>query len=102
MRLEKNNGFAILVIVLGFVFLFGGFGLITAGLSKLMGYIIPAIVMILGYVGMKNGKTFIGGTLFVIGFIILLGKLSWLIGILFAAALIVLGFSMLKSKPKYY
>lgn len=102
MRLEKKNGFAILVIVLGFIFLFNGFGMITAGLSKLMGYIIPAIVMILGYYGMKSGKTFIGGTLFVIGFVILLGKLSWLIGVLFAVALIVLGFSMLKSKPKYY
>lgn len=102
MRLEKKNGFALLVIVLGFIFLFNGLGLVTAGLSKLMGYIIPVVVMLLGYVGMKNGKTFIGGTLFVIGFVVLLGKLSWLIGVLFAAALIVLGFSMLKSKPKYY
>lgn len=102
MRLEKRNGLALVIIGLGILVLFNGFGAISFGLSKLMGYLIPVLVMLLGYVGMKNGKTFIGGAMFVIGLIILLGKLSWLISIIFALAIIAFGFSMLKSKPNYH
>lgn len=102
MRLEKRNGLALVIIGLGILVLFNGFGAISFGLSKLMGYLIPVLVMLLGYVGMKNGKTFIGGGMFVIGLIILLGKLSWLISIIFALAIIAFGFSMLKSKPNYH
>ncbi|ANE45113.1 hypothetical protein SY83_00665 [Paenibacillus swuensis] len=92
MRMNGKNGFALLLIALGAMIVLGKLGI----LGGLFGLIIPVIMAGLGYMGIRNGKGFIGWTLLIIGGCILLGKLSGLIWILFAAGFIAYGVSMLK------
>lgn len=103
MKVNKGNGFALLLIALGVIIILKTVG-ITLGpiVGKIIGLIFPLVIMYLGYIGMKQGRAFLGGVLFVIGFVILLGKLSWLIGLVFAIGLIIVGLSMLKDRSKVY
>lgn len=103
MNLNKRNGFALILIALGVLFVLKTVG-ITLGpiVGKIIGLIMPIVVMYLGYIGMKHGRVFLGGALFIIGFVILLGKLSWLIGLVFAVGLIIVGLSMLKGRSNVY
>ncbi|XEC95590.1 hypothetical protein AB6A23_03180 [Paenibacillus tarimensis] len=89
---------AILVILGGFLAL----KIIGVALGTIIFFLFPFILMGLGYIGMKNDKTFIGGILFAIGLIMLLSKLSGMIYLLAAIALIVWGVSLLMRKKNVY
>lgn len=103
MRLNKNTGFALILIGLGVVLVLKSIGIIiTPLIGKIFSLILPIVMMYLGYIGMKHGRTFIGGVIFVVGFLILLGKLTWLIGLIFSIGLIIFGIAMLKNRAKVY
>jgi hypothetical protein len=99
MRLNRQSGLALLLILFGAVILMNKFGMHT---GHLMGYLFPVVMIGLGWLGVKNGKSFFGLIFIAIGSLILLVKLSWLIAIAFAIGLIIYGFSILKKKPSAY
>ncbi|MFD2615165.1 LiaF transmembrane domain-containing protein [Paenibacillus gansuensis] len=96
MRLNGKNGFAVILIVLGAMIVLGKLGII----SGLFGLLIPAAMVALGYIGIKNGSRFFGWALAIIGLLVLLGKLSGILWIVFAAGFIVYGVSMLKKSSR--
>lgn len=98
MSLNRNSGFAMFLIACGALILLDKLGL---GFGHLMGWLIPLAMVGLGYYGIKNGKTFFGWVVIVLGAIILLGKFSSLIGILVAIGLIGFGVSRLKNSSTY-
>lgn len=99
MRLTKNRGLALILIVFGVFILLNGIGF---GLGKLMGVMIPLALLLFGYIGIKNGKTFIGWSLAIVGIIMLISKLSGLIGLLLAIGFIWIGISMLRKGSNAY
>lgn len=94
MKITKKSGLALLLIGLGVLLLAGKFGFSPGGLFKL---IFPAALAMLGYIGIRNGRTFVGWTLLIIGLAVLLGHFAGLIGLLLAVGLIVYGISILKK-----
>jgi lia operon protein LiaI len=99
MRLNRHSGLALLLIMFGALILLNKFGIHT---GHLMSYLFPVAMIGLGWLGLKNGKTFIGFVLMAIGGLILLAKLSGLIAVAIAIGLIIYGFSLLKKKPSIY
>lgn len=98
MKLNRNSGFALLLIVFGVLILFGKLGFIV---GSLFGLILPIAMIALGYYGFRSGKKVLGGFVALVGIIILLGKLSGIIGFIIAAGLIIYGLSLLKKKSAY-
>ncbi|MNP83084.1 hypothetical protein D3C76_1819210 [compost metagenome] len=50
----------------------------------------------LGFYSVKNGSRFLGWVIMIIGGLVLMSKLSWIIGLVLAIALIGYGVSLLK------
>lgn len=94
MRMNKGNGWAIVLIVLGALMLFGK---LTPLLGHLMGYLIPVLMVALGYYGIKRGNVTLGWIVLIIGIVSLMGKLAWMIGPIIAIGLIIFGISMLSN-----
>ncbi|WP_248929719.1 LiaF transmembrane domain-containing protein [Paenibacillus hamazuiensis] len=99
MKLNRNVGLAALLIFFGSLILLHKTGI---HMGHLMGYLIPIAMMGLGYLGFVNGKKVIGLIIGGLGALILLGKLSWLIGIAIAIGLIAYGVSLLKRNSQSY
>ncbi|GIP31065.1 hypothetical protein [Paenibacillus sp. J2TS4] len=99
MKLDGKSGFAILLIGCGALILLNKIGL---NLGGLMGYLIPIVMVALGYYGIQSGRKIMGGIVLLLGILILIGKFSWLIGIAIAIAMIVYGASMLKGTGRTY
>jgi len=99
MKLNNNSLFALLLIGCGVLILLGKIGI---GFGSVAGLVIPIALIVLGYIGIKNGSKFFGWVFLVFGLIALLGKLSGFLGILFAIALIYFGISMLKNRSRVY
>ncbi|MEJ8303719.1 hypothetical protein [Saccharibacillus sacchari] len=91
MRSMKLNIPAIVLVVLGTLILFGKFG-------SFVGLLFAAAIFALGYYGVKTGKTFLGWLLMIVGGMMLLSKLSWLIGPLLGIALIAAGIIWIAGK----
>lgn len=99
MRMDGKKGLAILLMALGVLMLLSKTGIIFGNLfSSIMGILFPLAIVFLGYLGIKNGRGFIGWILIVIGGLILFVKLSWLIGLIIAIGLIAYGWSMLGKR----
>lgn len=98
MKKTGGSGFALLLILCGALILFSkfsfGLGHIVGALA---GYLIPIAMVALGYYSIKRGSGFIGWVILILGGLILMSKLSWLIGIVVAVALIGYGVSLLKK-----
>ncbi|WP_128894577.1 hypothetical protein [Longirhabdus pacifica] len=93
----KNKQFlAFAFIFIGLVMLFRYVGNIFP--YWLSGYIIPIAFLLFGYYGVKSGRAIIGTIMIVIGGILLLIKLSWIIGLVIAIGLVFIGFGMLSKK----
>jgi hypothetical protein len=92
--MNKGNGWAIVLIVLGALMLFGK---LTPLLGHLMGYLIPVLMVALGYYGIKRGNVTLGWIVLIIGIVSLMGKLAWMIGPIIAIGLIIFGISMLSN-----
>ncbi|GGF61357.1 hypothetical protein GCM10010912_03240 [Paenibacillus albidus] len=97
MQTNKGNGLAVVLIVLGGIMLLGMALPLIHGMFRL---IFPVLLVVLGYLGIKNGRKFIGWGLMFIGVMTLIAKLSWLIGPLLGVALIVWGVSVLNNKRR--
>ncbi|EJW15058.1 hypothetical protein M5X00_23970 [Paenibacillus alvei] len=95
MQTNKGNTFAFVLIALGGFILLSKFGI---HLGSWFGYLFPLILIALGYYGVKAGNSFFGWIFIIVGAISLLGKLSWIIGIIVAVAMIGFGISMLGGK----
>jgi len=93
--INKSNGLAIILIVIGALMLLDKIGL---GLGHVLGFLFPFILIGLGVLGIVNGKRWIGWALVVIGGISLLGKLWGLLSLILAIVLIVFGIRMLKRR----
>lgn len=103
MRVNKGNGLALVLIVLGGLMLLGKFTPFFGHfLGLLISYLLPVAMIALGYYGVKRGNTVFGWIVLVLGALILIGKLSWLLGPLLAIGLIVFGIMMLKDRRRTY
>ena len=99
MRMNGNKWLAVLLIFLGAMIILDKAGFLFGHLvSSLVGLLFPVALIFLGYIGIRNGRTFFGWFFAILGGLILLGKLSWLIGLLFAAAFIIYGINLLRKK----
>ncbi|WP_426451512.1 LiaF transmembrane domain-containing protein [Paenibacillus sp. S-38] len=96
MRMNRHTGLALLFIGFGAMILASKTGLHIG--HHVMSFLFPAALVGLGFVGMKNGRTFIGAALILIGGGVLLGKMSGVFAILIAVGLIWYGFSLLRGK----
>ncbi|MFB5763744.1 LiaF transmembrane domain-containing protein [Paenibacillus medicaginis] len=103
MRMDRNKGLAILLIAVGVLFLLGtlspAFGYL---MREIMSYLIPVAMIVLGYYGVRSGNMVIGWIILILGLLILIGKLSWLIGPLLAIGLIIFGIFLLRSRGRRY
>ncbi|MFD0867992.1 Uncharacterised protein [Chlamydia abortus] len=99
MKLDGKSGFAILLIGCGALILLNKIGFHMGGL---MGYLIPIAMIALGYFGIQSGRKILGGIVLLLGILILIGKFSWLIGLIIAFAMIAYGASMLKGTGRSY
>lgn len=90
----------ILLIGLGALILLGVFGPLLGWLFSLL---IPVLMIALGYYGIRQGNTLFGWIVLGIGVMVLMGKLSWLIGPVLGILLIAYGVSRLKGgRSRYY
>ena len=94
MKLNGKSGLAILLIGCGALILLAKIGF---GMGHLMSYLFPFALLGLGYYGIRRGSRFFGWAIFVVGLLALMGKFSWLIGIIFAVGLIFFGIKLLKK-----
>jgi predicted membrane protein len=102
MRMDRNKGLAILLIVVGALILLNlipAFGYLV---HEIIGYLIPIAMIVLGYYGVRSGNTVIGWIIMILGLLILMGKLSWLIGPLLAIGLIIFGIALLRGRGRRY
>ena len=96
--MNKNRTLAIILISLGLLIIADKIGYVFGyRLGHLWSFLFPALMLILGYVGMRNGKWFIGLILFGFGLLGVLAKLSGLFIPLIAIALIWFGVSKFKG-----
>ena len=95
MKLNGKSGFALFLIACGALILLGKMGYIIHGLFSLL---FPLALMFLGGLGIKNGRSFIGWVLLIIGTIGLLSKLGGLFAFLIAIGFIAYGISLLRNK----
>lgn len=99
MKWNGKIGLAVLLIGAGALILLRKLGL---PVGDVMEVIIPALMVFLGWYGIKHGRSTIGWIVLTIGLIALLGALSGLIALVLPIVLILIGWSMLKSRSKVY
>lgn len=92
---RKGNTLAIVLIVLGGFILLSKLGFLLGGL---MGYLVPFALIALGYYGIKAGNKFFGWLFIMIGGFTLIGKFSWLFGVIIAVGFIAWGVYLLSGK----
>lgn len=93
--MNRNSLLALLVIGCGIFLLLHMLGI---GFGWLEGVLFPIGLIVLGWFGLKNGRTMLGWILIAIGAILLLDNLSGFIGWIIAIGLIVVGYNLLKRK----
>ncbi|MDP5272509.1 LiaF transmembrane domain-containing protein [Chengkuizengella axinellae] len=95
MIFNKKNLLALFLIIIGGLFLLEKIGLNFG--HSIISFLIPFVILGIGYLGIKNGK-FIGWPLLIIGCFMLLGKFAGILGILLAVGLILVGVHLLKKR----
>ncbi|WP_175532505.1 hypothetical protein [Paenibacillus sp. yr247] len=91
--MHQSKGLALVLIMVGFLICLHQFG----SHVHVTGLLVPAAMLGLGYVGIKNGKK-IGWFFAGLGGLILTIKLSGLLAIAFAVWLVVYGIRLLKKR----
>jgi hypothetical protein len=102
MRLNRNSGFALILILFGGLILLNKLGIglhIGYMMHHFMGWLIPLAMVGIGYYGITRGSK-IAWIITIIGAFILLGKMSGFLVILMAIGLIAFGVSMLKRSKQ--
>ena len=97
MKLHGKSGLAILLILCGSLILLSK---LNFPFWHLFSYLIPFIVILLGYVGIRNGRTLIGSVILVVGLIMLVSKFATFFGFLVAVLLIIYGISLLRKNSR--
>lgn len=96
MSMDRSKGLALVLITAGILICLHQFG----SHIHFMGFVFPAAMLGLGYVGIKNGKK-IGWFFAGLGGLILTIKLSGFIAIAFAVCLVVYGVHLLKKRNEF-
>ncbi|WP_408646063.1 LiaF transmembrane domain-containing protein [Thermobacillus composti] len=95
--LNSKTALGVILVIIGGMIVLRFFGFT---LGPIFGWLFPIMLLGLGYVGLRNGKHWIGTILIAVGAIMLLGKLSGLLFLILAIAAIVIGISMIKGKSR--
>lgn len=97
--LEGKKLAAVLLILLGVLIIAGKLGF----LSSLMEFLVPILIILLGFVAWRNGNRAAGAVVVAVGGFMLLGKLWGLLLWIAAIAAIVVGISWLRgnSAPRW-
>jgi len=95
--LNTKTALGVILVALGVLVALKIFG-ITFG--PIFGFLFPIILIGLGYVGLKNGKNWIGFIMIAVGVIMLLVRLSGVFFLILAIAAIAAGISMIKGRSK--
>jgi predicted membrane protein len=90
-----KRGLALLLIACGGLILLSKLGFVMHGL---MGFLFPLALAVLGYYGIKRGRSVIGWVLLLIGTLTLLAKFSGFVALAIAAGFIYYGYTLLKNK----
>lgn len=93
MRWNRSTGLALLLIGFGAVILLERLGL---GIGHVFHILFPLILIALGYIGVQNNRKWIGWSFMIVGAVVLFGKLSGILTIVAAVALIFFGVKLLK------
>ncbi|WP_442602971.1 LiaF transmembrane domain-containing protein [Paenibacillus sp. KN14-4R] len=96
MAWNRNSGLALALIAIGGIILLNKFGFIF---GPIMSYVIPVVLIALGYYGIKRGST-MGWIVATVGVLILLAKLSTIFIIITAVVLVGIGVTMLTGKGR--
>ncbi|GAB7388295.1 hypothetical protein BSNK01_21320 [Bacillaceae bacterium] len=99
MYINKKSAFGLFLICAGAIILLSSLGFDFWG--GLMGYLLPILISALGYYGIKKGNRFFGWILFAIGVMMLLGKMTWIVGVLIAIGMMAYGISIWKRQHSY-
>lgn len=103
MNINRKSIAAVGLIAIGVLIMFGKFSPLLHNLmGHLMGLLFPVALVLLGYYAMQNGHKIIGSILAIIGILVLFSKLSFLIGPIVGIALVIWGFSLLKSRRQTF
>jgi lia operon protein LiaI len=97
LTINREKGFAFILILLGGVILLDKLGM---GMGGFMSWILPIAMFIGGYYMIKHRAGIIGWPLVVFGGLLLFGKLMSLIGWLIAIVLIIYGVHLLNRKSR--
>lgn len=95
--LNSKTALGVILVIIGGMIVLRIFGFT---LGPIFSWLFPIIMIGLGYVGLRNGKNWIGMILIAVGAIMLLGKLSGVLFLILAIAAIAIGISMIKGKSR--
>lgn len=70
-------------------------------LGAIFAFFLPIVLIVCGFIGLRNGQKVIGSIFLVIGFVMLLGKLGGLFTLIFSIALVGAGIYMISNKSFY-
>jgi len=97
LTINRNIGFAVILILLGGLILLSKLGF---GLGSLMSWFVPIVLLLIGYNLIKHRSGFIGWPLAILGGLLLFGKLMGVIGWLIAIVLIIYGVYLIKNRER--
>lgn len=69
--------------------------------GAILSYLLPVILIICGYIGLRNGQKIIGSVFLVIGSVMLLGKFGGLMILILSIVLIGAGIYFISNKSRY-
>jgi|GEM_PF-621506 len=98
MAVNGKSALGLLLVAVGGIVVLNILGIHISGLMK---WILPIVFILLGIVGWKNNRKWLGGILVTVGAITLLGKLSGLLVLVLAIGVIVWGVSLFKGDRSY-
>ncbi|MFD2379624.1 hypothetical protein ACFSWD_01075 [Paenibacillus xanthanilyticus] len=97
-NMNGKTALGVILVVVGGLMVWNFFG---HGLSGLIGFLMPFILIGLGAVGLKNNSKVIGSILVAVGALMLLPKLMGIVSLLIAVGIIVWGVSMFRRRREF-
>ncbi len=94
MEMNGKSALGVLLIIVGGL---AALNFLNIDFGRIIGFLIPFILVGFGILGWMNNKRLIGGILIGLGGIMLLGKLGGLLMLILAIGLVVAGVSLFKG-----
>lgn len=94
MDMNGKSALGVLLIIVGGL---AALNFLNIDFGRIIGFLVPFILIGFGVLGWFNNKKVIGGILIVVGGIMLLGKLGGLLMLILAIGLVVAGISLFKG-----